>query len=846
MKNYEFLDEDVEESMDVDVEDTEEEFHSANEETPVEMQVTDDFALDWTHPTGTCIVCQEDMDRSGAYGMLGLVQPSIIMRFTPTTSADAMTDVFRGLGSLDVDEPQALLDLLEAVPSVQETPTHTTLRRPGLYASSCGHLMHFHCFEEYTESLRVRHMQQPTRNHPEDLSKKEFLCPLCKSLGNVLIPMQAKERRERAWKSKLPFDEWLKTVDMAQQFRTNSNHQPGQAFDGPDYEMIASNIAARMFDNSVVDSESPRFRGAMAHFITDIVRPPAQMRMDSVRPPEWTTQLVTDIVGNFFDAPVIEATKKMYLKVGQAMRTVWKDADIEWLKHVPCDPSVQHTDLLVDVFSYTIAAVEISLRGRDGSGSGSTIGVVECMSETTSAFLKILAEMVSTYYMLASSASASKTEFVTKSFHRLQSLFYAQPAELEPILTQDAFLVLSEWAFHVLTPYKMDFMHMVRMMHTVELVRITVALIEALLQAGKDDTLADWTMLAAQHSLDDNDAEEELAIHGLFQLVTRALCTPSDASKVMEAVAQVPLAALVHQFALPYLRRTALLARTKYGLDLLGGDFTLQSSEFHRLRARLCIPETSILLVELDEQGALSTHFASWIRHYRQHQQLATAEVQAIYLNHPVYFRLLPLTQRLDVLLDWALRQTCKKCNTIPYEPALCLACGTLVCSQSFCCSDEDLGECNIHAATHVPYMSFDPSRCGGGIGMFILLRKCVLLMLNRESGSFQPAPYLDEHGEADLGLKYAALCSLTWLDGVARSSSTRNATLKSAKCGSCILSPSLLRVNWNSPTTMAGGTHSNSKPSLYATCVACILYLHTRASHWPGSLDVLVHGTWF
>ena len=43
---------------------------------------------------------------------------------------------------------------------------------------------------------------------------------------------------------------------------------------------------------------------------------------------------------------------------------------------------------------------------------------------------------------------------------------------------------------------------------------------------------------------------------------------------------------------------------------------------------------------------------------------------------------------------------------------------------------------------------------CAGNIGMYLLVKKCVLLLLHGDNGCFMNAPYLDTHGEVDLGLK--------------------------------------------------------------------------------------------
>jgi E3 ubiquitin-protein ligase UBR2 len=92
------------------------------------------------------------------------------------------------------------------------------------------------------------------------------------------------------------------------------------------------------------------------------------------------------------------------------------------------------------------------------------------------------------------------------------------------------------------------------------------------------------------------------------------------------------------------------------------------------------------------------------------------------------------------------------KCpNSVSKEsksPALCLACGTIVCSQSPCCELQldrvKAGGCTVHAR-----------RCGGDNGIFLRLRKCQIILLSDvKRGVLLPAPYVDEYGECDEGLK--------------------------------------------------------------------------------------------
>ncbi|EHB10845.1 E3 ubiquitin-protein ligase UBR2 [Heterocephalus glaber] len=80
--------------------------------------------------------------------------------------------------------------------------------------------------------------------------------------------------------------------------------------------------------------------------------------------------------------------------------------------------------------------------------------------------------------------------------------------------------------------------------------------------------------------------------------------------------------------------------------------------------------------------------------------------------------------------------------------PTLCLVCGTLLCSQSYCCQTElegeDVGACTAHTYS-----------CGSGAGIFLRVRECqVLFLAGKTKGCFYSPPYLDDYGETDQGLR--------------------------------------------------------------------------------------------
>lgn len=81
-------------------------------------------------------------------------------------------------------------------------------------------------------------------------------------------------------------------------------------------------------------------------------------------------------------------------------------------------------------------------------------------------------------------------------------------------------------------------------------------------------------------------------------------------------------------------------------------------------------------------------------------------------------------------------------------NPTMCLVCGEMLCSQSYCCQTELnknlVGACTYHA--HV---------CGSGVGIFLRVRECeVLLLASPSKGCFSSPPYVDQYGETDQGLR--------------------------------------------------------------------------------------------
>jgi E3 ubiquitin-protein ligase UBR1 len=134
---------------------------------------------------GTCIVCQEDLNGTRDFGGLGLLQPSRLIRRYPDSHNTHLNEVLLAHPSMDLcmTSPQhpafppadAHNRDMKAASNFEGFPAQCT--RFGLHASVCGHMMHLDYFQTYRMSIRQRHRSQTTRNHPENISRKEYIFP---------------------------------------------------------------------------------------------------------------------------------------------------------------------------------------------------------------------------------------------------------------------------------------------------------------------------------------------------------------------------------------------------------------------------------------------------------------------------------------------------------------------------------------------------------------------------------------------------------------------------------------------------------------------------------------------
>ncbi|KIO33562.1 hypothetical protein M407DRAFT_231664 [Tulasnella calospora MUT 4182] len=633
-------------------------------------------------PLGPCIVCQEELDATQPFGILGFIQPSrVIKRLPQEPRWEVLKRDLECPQSLDrpilppspPDVPQ--LPPQEEVAPFGVTPSEET--RFGLDGSVCGHLMHVECFSVYNASIEQRHLAQPTRNHPEVVERKEFLCPLCKSLGNIVIPVTPKPHPSAASES-MSLSEWMRKSKI--EFLT-AEQEP------------------------VVDALQLQYSGEFVFWAAEDTHfPAAAARTETEDGLYHMTETVDNIIRPL-SAQTGHLREREEPPVGSRGRGLY---------------------LPNDFVGYTVSCAEIAQRGIGEEGktvadtvNDSTVmrlirGLVTCLA--TRAELELPGRRNGGHRVLEQAILRR----ILPGGIRDHDL-----AATRPFLFRDPLGVLLEVA--AVNPEILG--HITGLMYYASLVRTTIALVEFLAQTAIDEQL-DTIYPTHQDLFGDTISTFVLSV------CRHSKELEQSAENILRAFGEGMFERMLYAHTLPFLRAALLVNRAI--LPPRNGSAPDPSlPEYHRLLHLLNIPPLSDISSPSHE--GLRVALASWCSHFGQNY----GGPGMIILDYPDVHRLARIPRILDeIFTQNAEALTCQRCETIPVDPAICLICGTVCCHQSHCCVDEDdrkQGECNMHTR-----------ECGGAVGVFFLVKRCMVLYLYAGSGSFTQPPYLDVHGEFD------------------------------------------------------------------------------------------------
>ncbi|KAI7848553.1 hypothetical protein BDC45DRAFT_471139 [Circinella umbellata] len=762
-------DEDNEESMDKDGIDHFDQGEKANGD----VERTCHF------PAGTCIVCQEELDRSRLYGVLGLVQKSKTVRETPLHNSEVMFDVFETAQGRDTwkQHVDATTQDKNSNGSKRTTSaTSTTSTSPvlngfptdahveGLHISTCGHLMHAHCFNGYQESVDSDTIN-PLRALMPQLRHKQFLCPLCKALGNVLLPIVWKGKKESYPGPMAPKTSYQDLDDMAKDLMNQLENEIG--------------LGDRKMPGGIDEDMDPQ-----------------------------SSELGVEIEN-------VDALRRLYNQLRTAMKggnsgLIIQDGSIS--------PGQLRASLLelYNMYAYAIASMEIAQRGDHGvrardlsvEHTGTYLDDISSQNQT---LLKILAKTGELMPNVMNIRWVTEDRYTMQriSLGVLRQIFYDETlcsdglADSEilrkPLLLADPFETLTRIGFIIKSPSKqqhnqeisnIDVHHFMRLLYVAEITKTVIGL----LQGFKTEVLADqkvsqsYQRLSSSSSTSRSTQESEAAKRFACDIAGLVGISETTLQDFFAQVSAHVFASLIRTFTLPYLRKALLLMVVHHGFILQPLDWEQEDEdmddddEYDYLARILRLPAlTQVFNLEPFEQGMI----LGWCKHYchelqqtsstepttpttatsaitkigttsitsttiattsntnKQSPTLQQKQKQIIPLRLPTPYYLVSLPYRMDQLFEESARRVCRKCGNLPEYPALCLVCGTFVCARRYCCTENDRGECNTHMRS-----------CSGDIGIFVVVKESLVLLLHADGGSIMNAPYLDTHGEVDLFLR--------------------------------------------------------------------------------------------
>ncbi|OCH94170.1 hypothetical protein OBBRIDRAFT_884943 [Obba rivulosa] len=666
----------------VNYEDMDDEDDEAGEETP-EQPVS----------YGTCIVCQEELNASKSFGSLGLIQPSKLLRRFPDSYYQYLNEAILAPSSLDrsADNPVDTSfppSNAEGKDAKARSSHHfdgfpNQHTRFGLHASICSHMMHLECFHVYNTSIRQRHRQQATRNHPENIARKEYICPLCKSLGNVMLPMPIGVNTVEM--NDVPFTDWIRAVGI---------------------HILKSKPDPYL--------EGLQFRNGTGEFVFWSAQDPGY-------------QSITRIA----DKIDIEV-HKMVDTVMTVTRTF--SSQTRHLRDRP-EPELPERGagiyLPEELVGCTLASLEIAQRGVGQSGTIVADNISESQAHLLRGLLLCLTKLAALHFHNRpdegrDSIRQAIIKRLLPEWSRASLSTYAYP-----LLLRDPLTILIETA--AIAPNMLR--HVLTLTYYACLARTAIGLIYVL-----NKTRSHHATNIPQRAHEDIFGDVRM----FFMSVVRHSPVFEQAADVVFLLfGEARIEKLLYTFTLPFLRRAAILCRAILPSEFPTPSFDSDSvCEYRRLLTMLQIPP----LADLPNQDTLQNALSGWCAHYG-HSHAASQLNCGVVLEYPVIYRIARLPLILDnIYMEQERYMMCGRCKTVPLDAAICLLCGTTCCLQSHCCVDQDnqrRGECNMHTR-----------ECGGSIGLYFLVKRCALLYLYANNGTFGQSPYLDVHGEVDNSMR--------------------------------------------------------------------------------------------
>ncbi|CAF3756931.1 unnamed protein product [Rotaria socialis] len=589
----------------------------------------------------------------------------------------------------------------------------------GVHVSSCGHAIHASCWTKYYNSITSQDHRRTLRMRGSanyDTERNEFLCPLCQTLSNTIIPILPSLRtfaHDRKL-AQMSFSEWIDGLEKA----LNGSIESRYEIDTHEQQIFFNPCPLTTITKMMAERAAQNF------------------------------QLLFGFAG---DSRVQDFSDS----IRERLMSFAKNVYVFGLNVDPDEDNDRIPTVLWTSCAYTIQSIEQLLR-IDSKSIFSQLSLRQ--SELVTCLIKVAAVYGSLHdsdkikkhcLTLLSVLLLSRTNIQIPSlididlFHLLVSLCFTLPIlfaskETSPSLTN-------------VPPGNLNDLYLVRlivMAHCIQILSSQGFLYETKIndnqQAKMEKTI--------------NDDDELKTLQKLVEKIIKNQTSPSSLALLL------PIEEIRDKLKLslfPLLRCTALFYH-----HLTGTPWPSESGldEYSTICHYLALPICLSKLLDAENERFSNDLINSWI------SNLSTSKSP---VKYPILVNELHSLPREYIDLMNQVSQ-----GVAPYKyardearsPCICLTCGDVVVRSSSSSTatvphlmttnnlistllnmDQTMGPCNTHT-----------QHCCGSIGLYLRVKECSLLLLsiindgriNKTRGTFMAAPYLDDYGETDQNLR--------------------------------------------------------------------------------------------
>lgn len=599
------------------------------------------------------------------------------------------------------------------------------------HTSSCGHVMHASCWKEYFNNEVLKENRRPNRNRlsGSTTDKKEFLCPLCRCLSNAVIPISPALSRIVPSQSlttdgsstdtiePMPFDKWL-------YFMQNYNGALQLINDLPEIE-------------EDLPSKLPDLEAIIKEFTT-------LEAFAKIAPPISRDGLLLGELGEYVCDFALAAKRAAPYTIADSKT---EPHLVTWIS---CSYTIQALEMYLRALNKPLKG-QMSIRQTSclsGLIRQSGLLVTKMSDDIASKMLVLLRSQLSTLFMNSSSCFIEWDIFrmlVTFIFIT-PSVLYARTKEcivpngtlLEHYLLKTTFLALIT---KILVLHNID-----GSMNNDEFNETFMDVDSSFIAT---ENVSSETEGSSSTETDPSLLIEFYNNHNFYVIDARdAGVAPPAANKSQSQLKELIMKAIREESRV-FLRCACLLFQSITDIDLPDELYESEGDRFEIMCEYLGLSSDIETYLKCDSINSFMSNLAMHpdIEQFRtkQRAELPTVLVPCV----PPVRKLVDLPSDYSDLINTVLTFSCPNNDRdeSSRNPTMCLTCGVTLCSMTYCCQYDiegvTVGACTNHA-----------HECGAGVGIFLRIRECDVLLLGVNKGSAVTPPYLDKYGETDQGLR--------------------------------------------------------------------------------------------